>query len=262
MSREIPMKIILGLALLIACVISPAFGADHLTADQVRKLLAAASPDRPPNFSGKSLENLDLSNLDFKGANLSHANLFAAKLVGDNFTGANLSGAKLDLAWIMRANFTDANLSEASLLGLVVSSGLDYSAAEAPTFKGADFAGAHIIARLGRFDLQGANFTGAKMAPDMRNQSMGLMRSDLSGANLIRANFSRADLGWALLRFAKLTGANLTGANLFAADLSGADLSGADLTGANATDADFGGAVLTNTRGLDTMKGWHNPRPP
>jgi uncharacterized protein YjbI with pentapeptide repeats len=85
---------------------------------------------------------------------------------------------------------------------------------------------------------------------------MGLMRSDLSGADLAGANFAKADLSRALLRFAKLNGANLTGANLAGADLSGADLTGADLTGANATEADFGGAVLTNARGLGTMKGW------
>jgi uncharacterized protein YjbI with pentapeptide repeats len=150
-----------------------------------------------------------------------------------------------------------ANLSNASLLGLVVSSGLDYSASEAPTFRGANFSGAHIIARLGRFDLRGANLSGANMAPDMKNQSMGLMRSDVSGADLAGANFAQADLSWALMRFANLTGANLTGVNLSEADLSGADLTGADLTGANATDANFGGAVLKDTRGLDTMKGWH-----
>jgi uncharacterized protein YjbI with pentapeptide repeats len=155
----------------------------------------------------------------------------------------------------MRANFTNADLSNASLLGPVVSSGLEISMAEAPIFKGAKFEGAHIIARLSRFDLSGADFTGARMAPDLRNQSMGLMRTDLSGANLSGANFSKADLGFALMRFANLTGATLTGANLAGADLSGADLSGADLSGADATDADFGRAVLTNARGLDTVKG-------
>jgi len=42
----------------------------------------------------------------------------------------------------------------------------------------------------------------------MKNQSMGLMRTDLSGANLSGADFSGADLGRALLRFANLTGTN------------------------------------------------------
>jgi len=159
----------------------------------------------------------------------------------------------------MRANFTNADLSNASLLGLVVSSGLENNMAEAPIFKGAKFAGAHIIARLSRFDLSGADFTGAKMAPDLRNQSMGLMRTDLSGANLSGANLSKADLAFALIRFANLTGAILTGANLFAADLSGADLTDADLTGADATDADFGRTVMGSARGLETVKGLTRP---
>jgi len=239
--------------------ISPALSADF-SAAQVRAILAAATADKPADLSGNSLENLDLSNLDFRRANLSGANLFGAKLDSADLSGANLSGAKLDLAWIMRANFTSADLSNASLLGLVVSSGLDISLAEAPIFKGAKFSGARIIARLSRFDLSGADFTGARMGADMKNQSMGLMRTDLSGANLSGADFSGADLGRALLRFANLTGAKLIGANLSGADLAGADLTGADLTGADATEADLGGAVLNGVRGVDTLKGF-NPSP-
>jgi uncharacterized protein YjbI with pentapeptide repeats len=235
--------------------ITPVQGAD-LSAVQVREIVAAATPDKPVDLSRKSLEDLDLSNLDFRRANLSGTNLYGAKLDGTNLVGANLTGARLDLAWIMRANFTDADLSHASLFGPVVSTGLETSAAEAPIFKGANFSGARIIARLNRFDLSGADFTEAKMGADMKNQSMGLMRTDLSGANLSRANFSKADLGRALMRFANLRGATLNGANLFAVDLSGADLTDADLTGADATEADFGGAVLTNARGLDTVKGF------
>ncbi len=204
----IPMSKAVGLAWLwVMLAIAPALGAD-LSAEQVHAIVAAAASDRPADLSGKSLENLDLSNFDFRRANLSGANLFGAKLVGADFSGVDLSGAKLDLAWIMRANFTDANLSRSSLLGLVVASGLDYSAAEAPTFRGANFSGAHVLARLARFDLRGADFHGAKMGADMKNQSMGLMRCDLSGSDLAGANFSKADLSLALMRFANLTGAN------------------------------------------------------
>jgi uncharacterized protein YjbI with pentapeptide repeats len=241
-------------SVLLALAASPCCGAD-LNAEQVRAVLASAAPGEAVDLSGKSLENLDLSNLDFKRADVSGANLFGAKLVGANLSGANLSEAKLDLAWIMRANFTNADLSNASLLGLVVSSGLDISPAEAPVFRGANFSGARIIARLSRFDLSGANFANAKMGADMKNQSMGLMRADLSGSNLSQANFSGADLSRALMRFADLTGACLIGANLTGADLSGADLTGADLTGADVTDTDLGGAVLKNVRGLETVKG-------
>ena len=236
--------------------------ATDFSAEQVRAILAAAAPDKVVDLSGKDLENLDLSNVDFKRANLSAANLFGAKLDSANLSGTNLSAARLDLAWIMRADFTNADLSRASLLGLVVSSGLGFSPGEAPVFSGANFSGARIVARLNRLDLRGANFTEAKLGADMKNQSMGLMRTDLSGADLSGANFSKADLSRALMRFANLTGANLAGAQLCGADLSGADLTGADFADADAVDADFGGATLINVRGLDTLKGSNLPARP
>src|SRR5947209_16111624 len=136
-------------SVLLALASSPCCGAD-LNAEQVRAKLAAVAPGELADLSGQSLESLDLSNLDFKRANLSGANLFGAKLVGADLSGANLSGAKLDLAWIMRANFTHADLSNASLLGLVVSSGLDISPAEPADFRGADVSSAPIISRLRR----------------------------------------------------------------------------------------------------------------
>src|SRR5262249_16447034 len=99
-----------------------AAAAADLTAEQVRAAIAEAGAGRPVDLSGKSLENLALSGLDFRGANLAHANLFGAKLDSADFTAANLAGANLNLAWIMRAKFTRANFSGASLKGLVVSS--------------------------------------------------------------------------------------------------------------------------------------------
>ena len=237
-----------------AVLASYAVAAD-LTADQVRAILAETAPGRSADFSGRSLDNLDLSGLDLRGANLAGANLFGAKLDGADLTGADLSHANLNLAWIMRANFSRADLAGASLQGPVVSAGLEINPDEVPTFAGANFSGARIVARLSRMDLRGANFTGARMGADMKNQSMGLMRTDLSGANLAGANFAGADLSRALLRFADLTGASLIDANLYRADLSGANLSGADVTGADFTEADVGGAKLQGAVGLDAAKG-------
>jgi hypothetical protein len=55
----------------------------------------------------------------------------------------------------MRQNFINADLSNASLLALVVSSGLEISPSQAPVFRDASLAGARIIARLSRLDLNG-----------------------------------------------------------------------------------------------------------
>jgi uncharacterized protein YjbI with pentapeptide repeats len=136
-----------------------------------------------------------------------------------------------------------------------VASGMQTNPAEAPVFLRTKFVGARVIARFGGFDLRGADFTDARLAVDMRNQSMGIMRADFSSARLEGANFTRADLGRAWFRFAKLQGARFTGASLLHVDFSGADLTGADLTGADATGADFGQAILTGAIGLDTVKG-------
>ncbi|MBV8616233.1 MAG: pentapeptide repeat-containing protein [Acetobacteraceae bacterium] len=226
----------------------------------VREALAHAPPGTRPSFRGRSLRDLDLSGLDLSGIDLSGADLSGAKLAGATLAGANLSGARLNLAWIMGANFDRANLSGATLETLVASSGLQTTPAEAASFVDANLSGARIMARFSLDDMRGANFSHAKMSADMRNQSMGLIHTDFSGAKLSGANFAGAALGHVSFRFADLTGANLSGADLRHADFVGADLTGANLTGADATDADFDGARLKDARGLDRVSGLETSR--
>ena len=171
-------------ALLLMAV--PAAAAD-LTVDEVRAVLASASSGHPADFSGRSLAGLDLSGVDLSGARLAGADLSHTKLVGAKLAGADLSGALLDFTWIMRADFSGANLSGATLRALVVSTGMESSPAEAARFTAANFGNTRITARFAFDDLRGANFSGAKMAADMRNQSMGLTRTDFASANLTGA---------------------------------------------------------------------------
>ncbi|MBX5472864.1 MAG: pentapeptide repeat-containing protein, partial [Acetobacteraceae bacterium] len=133
--------------------------------------------------------------------------------------------------------------------------GMETNPAEAPIFTGANFSFARVQGHFAGFDFRGANFFHADLAADMRNQSMGLIRADFSGALLDHANFAEADLGRALFRFAKLRGADLRGAKLLRADFTGADLTGADFTGADTTEADFSQAVLKDTKGLPETSG-------
>ena len=90
-------------------VASPLLNADSetLTRAQVVEKLREASPD----LSSTTLDGVDLSELDFRGANL-----FAAKLRKAKLTGSNLRGCNLNLA-ILR----DADLSGATLEGTVLS---------------------------------------------------------------------------------------------------------------------------------------------
>jgi uncharacterized protein YjbI with pentapeptide repeats len=229
--------------------------AADLTIEQVRAEIAAATPQHRPNFAGRSLAELDLSHLDLSGANLAKADLRRTKLVGTNLTGANLAGAALNLAWVMNANFTRADLSGAVLDTLVASTGMEPRREEAASFAGANLSGAHILSRFAYDDLRGANLSHAMGAADIRNQSMGLIHADFSGADLSGANFADAALAYATFRFTKLVGANFSGAKLPKVDFSGADLSQANFTGADTIGVDFGAANLQGAQGLESMRG-------
>ena len=177
-----------------------ALGAD-LTGEQVRDALAHATADHPADFAGKSLEKLDLSKLNFTGAKLAGANLFGTNLTEANFTDADLSGASLDLAWVMRTNFTRAKLVKASLQGLVVSLGMETSAAQAPILPGADLSGASCVGTTFlKIIARGVNWTDADLT-----KSCFVEGCDLEGVRLVRANLSGANL-----RGSKLAGARLT----------------------------------------------------
>jgi uncharacterized protein YjbI with pentapeptide repeats len=230
------------------------------TAAAIAEAIRKATPAHPPQLAGQDLSGLDLIGLDFRKADLRAANLFGAKLVGANLSGTDLTSATLDAAWLMRANFAGANLARASLFGPVVYPTLDVAPDEAPNFENANLAGARIIARLNRVNLRGSDLSGARMGVDMRNQPMGQMRTDLSGADLSGAILAGADLNRAVITFAKLAGADLRKANLFRADLSGSDLTGADLTGADVTEADLYGVNMRDVRGLDELVGFDKAR--
>ncbi len=226
----------------------------NLSVDQVKSALAAAKPDHPASFAGKSLRNLDLSGLDFTGADLDHANLFGAKLADANLTRANLTGANLNLSWLIHANFTDANLTGASLVAPVVAQNLEARKGEIPIFKGANLTGARVQARFTGGDLEGAKFTGGDVSAHLNNQSMGLMHTEMGSANLAGADFSHANMGHADLSFADLHGANFAGADLARADLTGADASGADFGDANLDGTEMADTKLVGAKGLASAK--------
>lgn len=241
---------LLGLALLAR----PAWAA-VLTRTDVTAALARASPEHKADFAGQSLEKADLSGLDLAGVDFAGADLRNANLSDANLSDANLRGALMDLAWIMRTNFTGADLSGASPRAMVTSTGMEASVKEAANFSHAILTGARIIARLSFANLRFANFAGADMGVELHNQSMGLLRTELSDCEMEGVDLAGANLKYALLRFSKLHDADLRGAVLVNADLSGADLTGANLAGADRTGADFDGAVLVGTKGLASGTG-------
>jgi uncharacterized protein YjbI with pentapeptide repeats len=232
---------------------SSVLGAE-LTRPEVQSILASTPAGQKASLAGMSLaradlHDLDFSNADLSGADLSGTDLRGAKLVGSKLVGAKLPGAKLNLAWIMGADFSHADLSGADLETLVVSAGLQTLPQEAATFVGANLSGAKVTARFNLDDMRGANLSHLRASADMRNQSMGLIRTEFSQANLSDANFEGAALAHVNFAFAKLSRANFSGADLNHADLTGADLTDADLTGASTTRTDFTNAILQGTKG-------------
>ena len=155
-----------------------------LSKEEVLQILKNSSREKPAYLWGKNLTNLDLSNVDFKGANLS-----ASWMNNTNFSGADLSGTNLDIAFMYKANLKGAKLDNASMFSTQML-GADLSMAS--------LQGAKVAADLYRANLRGANFKNAKMGADMKNQSMGIMalkakkaffdNADLSGADLSRTD--------------------------------------------------------------------------
>ena len=204
----------------IACVILKPSGvlAAELTRADVQSKLASTPAGQTASFAGMSLAGADLHDLDFShadlsGADLSEADLRGAKLVGSKLVGAKLPGAKLNLAWIIGADFSHADLSGADLETLIVSNGMQTQPQEAASFVGANLSGAKITARFNLYDMHGADLSHIQASADMRNQSMGLIRTEFSQANLTNANFTDAALAHVNFAFAKLSGANFSGAD-------------------------------------------------
>ena len=192
------------LALILLSMIGVALGpssvlAADLTRAEVQSMLTSTPAGQNASFAGRSLagadlHDLDFSNADLSGADLSGADLRGAKLVGSKLVGAKLPGAKLNLAWIIGADFSHADLSGADLETLAVSAGLQTVPQEAASFVGANLSGAKITARFNLDDMRGADLSHIRASADMRNQSMGLIRTELSQANLTDANFQGAAL--------------------------------------------------------------------
>src|SRR5215831_954612 len=234
------MRLALNLFWMTCLILTPLSGlAAELTRSEVQSILASIPAGQAASFAGMSLSgadlhDLDFSNADLSGADLSGADLRGAKFVRSKLIGAKLPGARLNLAWIIGADFSHADLSGAYLETLVVSAGLQTRPHEAATFVGANLSGAKVTARFNLDDMRGANLSHLRASADMRNQSMGLIRTEFSQANLTDANFQGAALARVNFEFAKLSRANLTEA---------------DLTGANTTNTDFTNAVLRGTKG-------------
>ena len=191
----------------------------ELTRQELLAILSRATVDGRVDLTSKRLSGLDLQNVDFKGANLRWA-----RLNNTDLRGANLRDAILDSAWLLNANLEGADLRGASLKS---------SQMRRANLRDANLSGARIVANLERADLRGADLSNADMGADMKNQSMGLMRTvlrlaKLDGADMRNVNAMRLDAEYASMRGVLLDNANFRGAELTGADLTKASVTGLD----------------------------------
>ena len=158
---------------------SPRFSTAEMARAEVEASLRAAR-GAGADFSGKGLNGLDHSGLDF-----SNVNFRAARMNKANFSGSTLDGMVLDQVWAVAADFSGASLNKANLFA---------SQMQDLKFDGADLSGTRITADLSRASLHNAKFKDADLAADIKNQSMGLMRAILKSADLRGADFENANL--------------------------------------------------------------------
>lgn len=198
------------------------------------------------------LSNRDLGYLELDGKDLRHCKMvntsfFGAYLRGANLSGANLQQAYLNLARLENANLSNANLTDATIFQAIF---------DKTNFKGANLTNARMIGTLGNVDMTGAQIGKGRFGLDIGNQPMGAMRFDAEGGKFSGSNFEGADINRANVRYADFRGANLRNTDLFRADFSRADLTGADITGANLNEAVLDGAIMTDVKGLEAIKGY------
>lgn len=215
-----------------------------MSRDDIVASLAKLEPGKLLDLSGKRLNGLDLSGLDLR-----QTILRSARLNGANLKDVKLDGVAFDQAWALKSDFTNASFIGATLFQTqMMDAKID----------GANFSNAMVGADMSRASLINARFDDAMLAPDLTNQSMGLMRGVLKGANLQGASFKGANLTRSAFEFASLKGANFEGANLSGAELGGADLTGANVTNANFDKADVNSTKLLQLTGKASAKGFNS----
>jgi len=148
------------------------------------------------NIKGKKADfhDMNLSNMNFKGANLRNANFDDTNLSNTNFIDANLTGATFRNANLRNANLTGTNLVDTY-------------------FRNANFK----YANLTRVVFRNANLINANLSNvnfiEVIFDYVNLRNANLSSTNLSNANLSNANFSYAIFNYANLSGANLFNAN-------------------------------------------------
>jgi pentapeptide repeat protein len=135
------------------------------------------------DFSGRSLDRINLAGADLSGANFTGATLRGVMLSGANLTGANFMGARIALGGERSTSLVGANLSNTNFTGATLSAAdLQYANISCANFANAVMSG--VIAGPALTQASGgckATFTGAQINCSLAAQSA---RFDFAGATM------------------------------------------------------------------------------
>lgn len=190
--------------------------AKQFTDEELKQILAehqlwldsGREQGKQADFSGKNLDQTNLSGVNLQEAILIEASFFAANLERANFTKAQLAKAIFLNAYLPQANFTEANLLAATFREASV---MNANFERANLTKSSFYA-----AHLQGSNFNGANLTGADLVAAI------LERANFSNANLTEASFVNVvdDYSTAMIEGAKFDNANLQGVVFEAGNLS------------------------------------------
>lgn len=181
------------------------------------------------SYSFSIVQNLDLSDGDYKGITCQNTDFSGSNLSNSNFEEASLIESIFFKSVIDKTNFNKARLAEANFSFTIIKNS---SYIESNLIM-ADFTSSEFIScDLSNSKLYNANFSNCIFSD-----------SNLSMVKFGRANLENANLSGIILRNAEFSGTNLKGINLSRADLTGAKLSKVDLT-----QTVLDGAIFSNNK--------------
>jgi uncharacterized protein YjbI with pentapeptide repeats len=188
------------------------------------------------NLSGMDMHELDLSQIDFRGASF-----YRARLEGADLRRCCIAGRDTSLEF---CDLSDARLDGALLSGVVAASAVFNGCsmtevdASGASMKSASFVGANLI---------GASLAGATIS-----------NADATGANLDRVMMAKVVATSAVFKDCSMkkvdaSGASMEGVSFVGANLTGASLAGATISNADATRARFDNARMENVVATRTV---------
>lgn len=186
------------------------------------------------NLRGVILGNLDLSNMDLRGAQFQQAQLQVVKFNGTQLDSANFSGAVL-----IGINFDETKLQNAKFAQAEIKKVTFFEA----EMKNVDFSGTQWSdSMMSYFSCEGCNFKSAQLSGAILDGSH-LPHSNFAESILENVNFSSSDLTGAIFVKANLTGANLSKSQLTKANFQAARLKATNISQAAYAEAIFKDAV-------------------